>query len=215
MFFDPSRVMRNIRDRNGTVVWDYMRDHHLWIPKHERPIVAVVDGNDDTSPLVSLQECFSSMDDADPTDLNGCCTTMVLIVVYMCLRYGCRDPQWMVNAIRCGMLGARTVTGTSQDPSLRHAFESFLHKVHEWQIAISNPDIPWDGDGGFLSLMQLWLGNNDPFSRVKNTHERMNGSVSPFPVITCCTTARKISPLPVFVMNSIVHRIPGTLHGCM
>ena len=40
-------------------------------------------------------------------DLDGCCSTMVLLVVWMCSRFGCRDPQFMVDTLRCVMRNKR------------------------------------------------------------------------------------------------------------
>ena len=50
---------------------------------------------------------------------------MVLLVVLLSLRYGCRDPNFMVNAIRCASLEIRTTN--------ENLFNDFLERLRGWQ----------------------------------------------------------------------------------
>ena len=66
------------------------------------------DGSDQCVITGNLQIYFCnhvrSTETACGVNLNGSCTTMVVLVIWMCLRLGCRDPQKMVDAIRNELL---------------------------------------------------------------------------------------------------------------
>ena len=155
-FFDPSSAMQAIRvsATSPETVYDYMRNNHMWIPQDQNPILSIVD---DRSNLCNIQSRFASPDPSDPQQLRGCCSTIVILVVYSCLRFGCRNPQWMVDALRCGMDGFHRVRDLSADPYARHTFQAFLLRLQSWQSNIADQSVPW-GENGFLELLKLWSG---------------------------------------------------------
>ena len=166
VFFDPSHVMKKIRDRTGVTVWDYMKSHHMWMAAEANPVLSIVD--EDMEPNRNLQRTFGSLDynnrdapdktfrrgnEIDPKELRECCAPVVILVVFLCLRFGCRDPQWMVHAMRYGMESARTSIRQSIDPSTHHVFETFLYKFQAWHLALSDPYLSWKDE--FLSLLGI------------------------------------------------------------
>ena len=72
-------------------------------------------------------------------EIDGCCTTMVLLVVWMCLRFGCRDPHRMVKSIRCAMVKKRR-SAFFPAGTIRNAREitEFLLRLRAWQNGITN-----------------------------------------------------------------------------
>ena len=59
------------------------------------------------------------------TPWQSSCVTIVLLVVLLSLRYGCRDPNYMVNVIRCAVLDLRTTNG--------NLYLDFLERLRGWQ----------------------------------------------------------------------------------
>ena len=49
----------------------------------------------------------------------------MLLVVLLSLRYGCRDPNYMVNVIRCAVLDLLTTNG--------NLYLDFLERLRGWQ----------------------------------------------------------------------------------
>ena len=85
-------------------------------------------------PVEDMDECL---------DLDGCCSTMVILIVWMCLRFGCRDPQIMVDSLRCAMRNKRhELLGTS--PTLESAAElgRYLLRLRAWHNGLVDPQLP-------------------------------------------------------------------------
>ena len=75
---------------------------------------------------------------------QGCCTTVTILIVVMCLRFKCEDPQLMVNIIRCIMR------------HMRHSLKPgdlirFLLQIRRWQNHLSDENL---SDEDF----EHWLG---------------------------------------------------------
>ena len=59
------------------------------------------------------------------TPWRSSCVTIVMLVMLLSLRYGCRDPNYMVNVIRCAALDLRTTN--------ENLFLDFLERLRGWQ----------------------------------------------------------------------------------
>jgi hypothetical protein len=149
VFFDPSTVLYMAADVDNHDPWDLLTQRHVWIPHSQNPVVQVVDnmsvGRGHKQPWQeNVQSFFSSMEAMDPCDLEGCCTTVTILVVWLCLRYGCKDPQRMVNALRCVMMHMRTKEeGSVQD---------FLLKLRAWHQEMMRANWP---HREFLSWLRI------------------------------------------------------------
>ena len=140
VFIDPSRILRTSRD--GQSVCNFFRYRHVWVPMMERPRLLVVDSGISTR-VPSVQHCFSGSirPMAKQLDnLDGSCTTVSLLIVLLCLRFGCRDPQVMVNYIRCAM-HTRRRSFLGQPPTCAGAVQltAYLLKLRAWQNGLQQP----------------------------------------------------------------------------
>jgi hypothetical protein len=134
-------------------------------------------------------------------------------VILMCTRFGCRDPQWMVNALRCTIQGVTLTAVASADPAARHVFETFLHKIQVWQSIISNVNLSWTGKNGFLQRTMLEVEDH-PSSHCSKQNENASAT-SPFRVTTCCTTTQQRTWFTRdFVQTATVPRSPGCRPTC-
>ena len=77
-------------------------------------------------------------------DTRNCCTTVTILIVVMCLRFQCKDPQRMVNIIRCIMRHLRN--SLNKGDLIR-----FLLQIRRWQNHLAGEDL---SDEAF----QYWLG---------------------------------------------------------
>jgi hypothetical protein len=138
IFFDPSLALSHVVDVDNENVLRYFSMNHVWLPSTEA-VVKVVDQHlikmgSKACAKWNLQRYFEPLSGKDPCDLGGCCTTLSILVVWLCLRFGCRDPQVMVHALRCVMEnGRRYIT----DPSHDNEFTVIMHKLRKWQIEMS------------------------------------------------------------------------------
>ena len=83
--------------------------------------------------------------------LEKCCSTMVILVVWMCLRFGCHHPQVMVDSIRCAMWCKRSGL-LGGDALAAELFTKYLLQLRAWQ-------------NGFVDInrnMQWWLRLRQP-----------------------------------------------------
>ena len=149
-FFDPSGLLESQKCTNGQTIPEYFKTHHVWIPHPPSHLLHLVDADDmclsvtclnnptptrkktklekPEAPVAMpwLQMTFGPLSGVqDPLDLRGCCVTMTLLVVLFSLRYGCRNPNFMVKALRCAALDLQTM-----NPSL---YEEFLQRLRGWQ----------------------------------------------------------------------------------
>ena len=130
VFFDASTVLRRIfQDIDGNIPWDILKRRHMWLPPSHSPVLQVVDSD---LTKRNLQSYFASVEASDPCYLAGCCTTVTILVVWLCLRHGCREPQIMVDALRCVMQHMR-----DQE---RGSFQQFLFKLRAWQQEMIRTD---------------------------------------------------------------------------
>ena len=147
--FDPSGFLTDHKCANGQTILEYFKTHHVWIPHPPSHLLHLVDADDmclsttclnqptptrkktklenpeGPVPMPWLQMTFGPVNCPDPLDLRGCCVTMTLLVVLFSLRYGCRNPNFMVKALRCAALDLQTM-----NPSL---YEVFLQRLRGWQ----------------------------------------------------------------------------------
>ena len=97
--------------------------------------------------LDNLQSYFaapwSKEMDAELCQTSGSCTTVTILIVVMCLRFKCEDPQLMVDIIRCIM---RHLHHTRKGKFVR-----FLFQIRQWQNHLSGENL---SDKDF----EYWLG---------------------------------------------------------
>ena len=78
----------------------YFDTHHVWEPPGEASL-SVVDLNPAEVSGFCPDHLQTAFTHADNVDLSShCTTTITFLVVLMCLRFGCKDPQAMADAIR-------------------------------------------------------------------------------------------------------------------
>ena len=140
--FDPSTVLRvRYNDTEGVNPWEYFKEHHMWLSPSEPRNMSMVD---DIRRGVNLQCLFSTIEDTDTCALNGCCTTVSILMVWLCLRFGCQDPQTMADALRCVLKHARRrarqVPQGSPNP-----FMKFLLQLRAWQNRMAETE-DWKHD---------------------------------------------------------------------
>jgi hypothetical protein len=131
-FLDTSTLISTQHDRDGNDLWSFFREHHVWLSPRESPESWMVDDALVRSGLhrtQNIQAFFRSTDKEDLCDLAGCCTTVVILLVSLCLRFGCTNPQTMVDALRQVMKHAR------RDPTMN----GFLFKLRRWQEQMASP----------------------------------------------------------------------------
>ena len=123
--------------------------------------------------------------------LNGCCSTMVLLIVIVSLRFGSRDPQVVVDAIRCAM---RDIRGRWTNAEL----VTFLRRLRHWHNSIVNKFMPHEV---FLNWIKVDV---PPGSRRCNhmeyTNGRFNGKLCRALCVghrTWCERHLKERPLPI------------------
>ena len=107
---------------------------------------SVVDGSIDQQD--NLQSYFaapwSTKLEGTLCDTQGCCSTVTILIVVMCLRFRCKDPQLMVNIIRCIM---RHLHRTLRKGDLIR----FLLQIRQWQNHLVDQEL---SDEEF----RFWLG---------------------------------------------------------
>lgn len=132
-------------DATGETVASVFQRRHVWLPAGSgarlepragtrapalsRVVDADVYGNWD------LQSYFGALDATDPENLRGCCTTMTLLIVWLCLRFDCREPQLMVNALRC--VASLTAPRPSSPGRARKAVHGASGGVHRFPAAVA------------------------------------------------------------------------------
>ena len=132
VFIDPSLFMQHVVDNTRINVFEYLSENHVWLGKDSSQ-VSVVDFVQRRSGIKGrkqdLQSLFSSPVKEDNvteyTALNGCCTTVVVLVVWLCLRLGCNNPQMMVDAMRWVMYFVRNYDNET--------VLDFLLRLRTWQ----------------------------------------------------------------------------------
>jgi hypothetical protein len=125
-FLDPSTVTVRQCDQEGTCIWTYFQENHVWLPPMDGPRLWNVDEvlvNEGRRLSHNIQSFFRPTEKEDTCGLAGCCTTVVILVVSLCLRFGCINPQTMVDALRRVMEHARRTPSTMD----------VLFKLRRWQ----------------------------------------------------------------------------------
>jgi hypothetical protein len=89
--------------------------------------------------------------------LDGSCTTIVVLVIWMCLRFGCRDPQTMVDAVRCAMYHRRTALVDVHRGYGPVATEliAFLRRLRAWHNRFADRAMT-------AAQFRAWLGISKP-----------------------------------------------------
>ena len=91
-----------------------------------------LNGNDD------LQSYFAAPWDArldsKLCDTRGCCSTVTILIVVMCLHFRCKDPQQMVNIIRCIMRHLRNSLSSGE-------LIRFLLQIRRWQNNLAEQEL--------------------------------------------------------------------------
>ena len=68
---------------------------------------------------------------------------MVMLIVCMCLRFGCRDPQTMVNSIRCAMRDKRReLLGRVPNRDSSIELGRYLLLLRAWHNGLVDPQLP-------------------------------------------------------------------------
>ena len=147
VFIDPSGCLK--RTNHGNLL-QHFRESHVWVPKVEKPDVSTTRAGpvccwgSALSWTQKIQQYFHGPIEhqQEILDTNGCCTTMVLLVVWMCLRFGCRDPHQMVKSIRCAM-GDKRRGAFLPEGTLTNArkITEFLLRLRAWQNGILKHDL--------------------------------------------------------------------------
>jgi hypothetical protein len=152
--FDPSTVLQTYNDREGANVWSYLKENHMWLPASKSPRMSMVDERV-AGHKKSLQRLFSTMEDTDDCQLNGCCTTVTILMVWLCLRFGCRDPQVMADALRCVLEHARHRAKQLQqrNPGGENQMMKFLFQLRAWQNRMVDTE-DWTHDD-FLKWLKI------------------------------------------------------------
>ena len=98
---------------------------------------------------------FSTMEDTDDCQLNGCCTTVTILMVWLCLRFGCRDPQVMADALRCVLEHARHRAKQlrQRNPGGENQMMKFLFQLRAWQNQMVDTE-DWTHDD-FLKWLKI------------------------------------------------------------
>ena len=126
---DPSLHLRSVN------LFEYFQQNHHWGEEGFTCSVAHAERNS----LDNVQGMFSDpTDKSDQCKLNGCCTTVTLLIIWMCLRLGCEQPELIMDSIHAAMLFMRM---TEQKPLVK----DFLLRFQAWHTGISrqNPaDVP-------------------------------------------------------------------------
>jgi hypothetical protein len=120
-FFDPSLFLGT----NGKTILQLLSTIPAW--GHRR--IHIVDGNLDNPLSENIQHYFRNPNIEDPYNLDGCCTTITMLLIWLCLRFGCRQPQIMVDAMRYAMAVKRTHLPQDQ-------LHQFLVKLRAWQDTV-------------------------------------------------------------------------------
>ena len=91
--------------------------------------------------------------------LDGCCSTMVVLVIWMSLRFGCRDPQLMVDCIRCAMRNKRVSTMAHHPNEFAPliskwttVLQDFLLRLRAWQDGLANTEMDLEGFKRWVKL---------------------------------------------------------------
>ena len=133
----------------------------------------------------------SREEDARTGNLNGCCSTMVLLIVLVSLRFGSRDPQWVVDAIRCAM---RDIRGRWSDPELL----AFLRQLRRWHNSVGHPGMP---HATFLKWIKVAVQSGSRFCyHMIYANGRFSGKLCPALCVdgsTWCAQHIKERPLPI------------------
>ena len=156
--FDPSTGLRQFTDQEGVNAWSYFKENHMWLPAVKSPRVSMVDEmHAESGPdhKTNLQHLFSTMEDTDDCKLNGCCTTVTILMVWLCLRFGCRDPQVMADALRCVLEHARHRAKQLQqrNPGGENQMMKFLFQLRAWQNRMVDTE-DWTHDD-FLKWLKI------------------------------------------------------------
>ena len=99
VFIDPAGPagMLRVVDENQINVVQYLSENHFWLGKDEAVgKIAIVDFEIRKTRILNQTEFLQSLFHAPMkeenvtqwTDLKGCCTTVILLVVWLCLRMG-------------------------------------------------------------------------------------------------------------------------------
>ena len=68
---------------------------------------------------------------------------MVMLVVWMCLRFGCRDPQTMVDSLRCAMRDKRrAMFGPDRTVKGATALAEYLLRLRAWHNGFADRNLP-------------------------------------------------------------------------
>jgi hypothetical protein len=135
VFLDPSHRTCDTVAGNQLL---YFRDQHVWDPSAARSVVDLnVNETESMYCPENLQSYFCDFDD-------DCSTTVALLVVVCCLRFGSRDPQRITDALRC-VLNQRRMTTTAED------FQRFVLRLRELENRLATMSV--DGAFGLLQLV--------------------------------------------------------------
>ena len=196
-FIDPSSVCfitpKNTLDRSLFIVHSFWRKQDI---SQTLPISVVdVDIHD------NLQSYFaapwnknsneSTQMDQRFCNTEGCCTTVTILIVAMCLRFGCKDPQLMVNIIRCIMHHLRTTL-------TRGDFIRFLLQVRQWQNHMAVPDILHPEEKLTPEQFRYWLGITSEPDKQRCNYMQNDGSLCQRPcdggTVWCSEHRQRIVP---------------------
>ena len=132
VFIDPSTASTDTSDG------DMMRlftQQHLWDTTGTASVTTVDLDISAGSVTENIQNYFVSpkegKPDEEPCDLSGCCATVMILIVLVCLRFRSRDPQVIVDAMRCVMRHKRKVSSDDQ-------LFDFLLRLRGWHEIINN-----------------------------------------------------------------------------
>ena len=137
VFLDPSH--RTCETVAGNQL-KYFRDQHVWDPTAARSVVDL--NENETESLYCPENLQSYFCDSD----DDCSTTVALLVVVCCLRFGSRDPQRMADVLRCVLDGERRRTANNPE-----GFRRFVLRLRDVENRLATMDV--DDAFGLLRLV--------------------------------------------------------------
>jgi hypothetical protein len=116
IFIDPSGATENMN--GGENAMQFFADNHVWLPDARTATVVRLRKDNKRSPG-SLQGYFAHPDD----EKHGHCVMVTHLIIILCLRFRCSDPQFMVDIIQ-RVMQAFIREGINGD---------FIRRLQAWQ----------------------------------------------------------------------------------
>ena len=159
VFIDPSTACTDTTAGNMLQLFAH---RHLW-DQSGTATTATVDLDLTTSKhyAENLQNYFCSPRFGTPNEeacnLTGCCATMSILIVLVSLRFRSRDPQMVVDAIRCVMRHMRKNIGSDE-------LFNFLMRLRGWHEKLNHPSLSKEA---FMRMLHITRDPGDTTSKCR------------------------------------------------